>query len=55
MAKLVIHQSVYNQVNLLCAEGDVVLGFLDKASGHPVRCPERITEIIHEGLSKEAK
>lgn len=51
MAKLIIHQSVYNQDGLLCAEGDVVLGFLNKETGHPVRCPEKIVEIIRKELN----
>ena len=46
LAKLVIHQAVYNQDGKICAEGDVVLCFLDKESGRPVRCPEPIMEII---------
>ena len=41
-AKLVIGQAVYNQDGVLCAEGKVTLGFLDKTTGRPVRCPERI-------------
>lgn len=53
MAKLVIHQSVYNQDGVLCACGDVVLGFLNKETGMPVRCPEKIVEIICNGLESK--
>ena len=41
-AKLIVRQSVYNQDGVLCAEGKVVVGFLDKATGRPVRCPDRV-------------
>lgn len=50
MAKLVVHQSVYNQDGDLCACGDVVIGFLNKATGRPIRCPQKIVDIIQEGL-----
>ena len=53
MAKLVIHQSVYNQKGELCAFGDVVLGFLNKETGRPTRCPEHIINIIREGLNNQ--
>ena len=45
-AKLVIIQSVCNQHGQVCAEGQVVLGFLNKATGRPVRCPEKLLSII---------
>ncbi len=50
MAKLVIHQTVRNQEGALCAEGDVTLGFLNKATGFPTRCPDRLVQLIEESL-----
>jgi len=46
MAKLRIGQAVYNQDGTLCVEGEVVLGFLNKATGRPTRCPEKLLEAI---------
>ena len=45
-AKLVVKQAVYNQEGQLCAEGQVILGFLNKETGHPVRCPEKLLKMI---------
>lgn len=42
LAKLYVRQAVYNQDGVMCAEGRTVLGFLDKATGKPVRCPEKL-------------
>ncbi len=52
MAKMVIKQTVVNQEGLLCAEGTVTLGFLDKASFRPVRCPEPICNLFEEYINK---
>lgn len=52
LAKLFVRQAVYNQEGELCADGEVVLGFLDKVSGKPVRCPRQIVEIIENGGAK---
>ena len=46
MAKLRIIQEVYNQDEVLCANGEVILGFLNKATGRPTRCPEPLLEAI---------
>ncbi|MBQ6286067.1 MAG: acyl-CoA thioesterase [Bacteroidales bacterium] len=46
MAKLFIKQAVFNSEGTLCAEGEVVLGFLSKATGHPTRCPEPLVKAI---------
>ena len=51
MAKLRIRQAVYNQDDVLCAEGEVVLGFLSKASGRPTRCPAQLSEAIRTHLN----
>lgn len=50
LAKLEVGHSVYNQDGVLCAEGKVVLGFLDKATGRPVGCPEKLRSLIESGL-----
>ena len=51
MAKMFIKQAVYNQDGVLCAEGVVTLGFLDKASFTPVRCPEPITALFEKHIN----
>lgn len=50
LAKLVIKQSVYNQDGVLCADGQVILGFLDKNTGRPVGCPEKLLEMIRSRM-----
>lgn len=52
MAKLYIRQAVYNQNGELCAEGSVVLGFIDSITRRPVRCPEKLVKLISETLEK---
>lgn len=52
MAKLVVKQAVYNQDGVLCAEGEVTLGFLNKTTGRPARCPEKLAEIIASRLGE---
>ncbi len=51
LAKLVIKQAVYNQDNVLCACGQVVLGFLNKETGRPVACPEKMLEMINSRIN----
>ena len=51
LVKLDISQAVYNQDGVLCAEGKVVLAFISKETGFPVRCPEKIEKIIESRLS----
>lgn len=46
LAKLPIREAVYNQDGVLCAEGVVTIGFLDKVTGRPVACPKKFTEIL---------
>lgn len=53
MAKMLIRQAVYNQDGVLCAEGLVTLGFLDKETFTPVRCPERVVELFEHKLKTE--
>ena len=52
LAKMRIHQEVVNQDGVLCAEGEVVLGFLDKNSFTPVRCPETITDLFETFITQ---
>jgi acyl-CoA thioester hydrolase len=51
MAKMVIRQTVVNQDGVLCAEGTVTLGFLDKNTFRPVRCPEPVCELFEHYLN----
>ena len=51
LAKMVIKQAVYNQNGELCAEGMVTLGFLDKDSFMPVRCPEPLAKLLEEHIN----
>ena len=51
LAKLTIKQAVYNQDGTLCVEGEVVLGFLNKATGRPTRCPEQLRDAIESHIA----
>lgn len=51
MAKMRIKQAVWNQDGILCAEGNVVLGFLDKQTFTPVRCPQAITDLFEQHIN----
>jgi len=51
LAKLVIRQTVSNQDGKLCAEGSVTLGFLNKDTGRPVACPQKLADLIEKRLS----
>ncbi len=51
MAKMIIRQTVVNQDGVLCAEGTVILGFLNKETFTPVRCPEQLTELIEKHIN----
>ena len=51
MAKMVIGQAVYNQDGVLCAEGTVILGFLNKETFMPTRCPEPVVKLFEEKLN----
>jgi len=48
LAKMVIRQTVRNQRGELCAEGEVVLGFIDSKTFRPTRCPEPVCRIFEE-------
>ena len=51
MAQMVIRQTVVNQDGVLCAEGTVTLGFLNKETFTPVRGPEELTELIEKHIN----
>ena len=51
MAKMLIKQAVSNQDGVLCAEGTVTLGFLNKETFMPVRCPEPVVKLFEEKLN----
>lgn len=51
MAKMLIKQSVVNQDGVVCAEGQVTLGFLDKISFTPVRCPEVVCDLFEKFIN----
>ena len=53
LAKLPIREEVYNQDGVLCAEGVVTIGFLDKVTGRPVACPPKFTKILEERINDQ--
>ena len=53
LAKLPIREEVYNQDGVLCAEGVVTIGFLDKVTGRPVACPPKFTKILKERINDQ--
>ena len=51
MAKMLIKQAVYNQDGVLCAEGVVTLGFLNKETFMPMRCPEPVVALFEKHIN----
>lgn len=51
MAKMLIKQAVWNQDGVLCAEGNVTLGFIDSKTFTPVRCPEEVTVLFEKHIN----
>jgi len=51
LAKLYVGQKVKNQKGEICAEGQVVLGFLDAQTRRPVPCPEKMRDILEKKLN----
>ena len=51
LAKMRIRQTVVNQDGELCAEGEVVLGFLDKKNNRPVRCPQPLADLLEQHIN----
>ena len=52
MAKLIVKQKVVNAAGELCAEGSVILGFLNAATFKPVPCPDILVKIIEEHINE---
>ena len=50
LAKLTIRNEIFNQNDLLVAEGKVVLGFIDADSRRPVRCPKMLTDFFEKHI-----
>ncbi len=48
LAKLTVKQSVYNQDGVLCADGTVVLGFLNSRTGRLMGCPETFRQLMEK-------
>lgn len=46
MAKLEVNTEIFNQEGILLCTGKVVLGFIDAATRHPVRCPRNLADLI---------
>ena len=51
LAKVLVKQAVYNQDGELCADGMVTLGFIDKNTFRPVRCPEPIVKLFEQSIN----
>ncbi len=48
LAKLTVRQAVFNQDGLLCAEGTVVLGFLNSGTGRIMACPPEFRKLMEQ-------
>lgn len=48
LAKLIVKQAVYNQDGVLCADGTIVLGFLNSTTGRIMACPENFRELMEK-------
>ena len=48
LAKLTVKQAVYNQDGVLCADGTVVLGFLNTKTGRIMGCPEQFRALMEK-------
>ena len=52
MAKLVVDTEIYNQNGEMLCTGKVVLGFIDAVTRHPVRCPQKLAELIGSNITE---
>lgn len=52
MAKLVVDTEIYNQNGEMLCTGKVVLGFIDAITRHPVRCPQKLAELIGSNITE---
>lgn len=48
LAKLYVRQTVRNQDGRICAEGQVVLGFINSETFAPIPCPQTIIDILQK-------
>ena len=48
LAKLTVKQAVYNHDGVLCADGTVVLGFLNSKTGRIMGCPEQFRALMEK-------
>ncbi len=53
LAKLYVTQQIFNGKGELCCEGSVTLGFLNSATGSPMRCPEKFLSLMRKAAEKE--
>lgn len=51
LAKMVVEQAVYNQDGVLCAEGKVILGFLNAKTFMPTRCPDAVVKLFEQHIN----
>ena len=52
-ARIKVRQTVTDEDGVLCAEGRVVLGFLNTRTGRVMRCPERLALILEKELNSK--
>lgn len=52
-ARMEFLQQVLNEEGRVCAEGKVVVGFLNTATGRVMRCPEDLAAIIEREMASE--
>ena len=45
---IAVEQAVYNQDGVLCAEGTVVLGFINSATGRVMPCPPKFLSLMEK-------
>ena len=50
--KFTFHSQIFNEKNELINEGEVVLGFVNAATGKPRRCPPELLEILEKGMKE---
>ena len=51
LAKMTLRQAVYNQDGVLCADGVVVLGFINAQTFRPVGCPDVIAKLFEQHIN----
>lgn len=50
--KFTFYSQIYNEKQELINEGEVVLGFVDVATGKPCRCPGEFMEILESKMAQ---